>query len=592
MLDAVKELGDCILDRENKDKLTILLEPLYKANQEEPRLLTIDIDITTAPQYLGISIEPYRTDKIEKYLYKRGSSRGANFSPTTQITDTSRTYQIKILGWFRDCEKRKKEFSEEDQSFIQTLHELLKEKEKEIVSDLGEKWEETKISCVTLRFKKDNEWLYLGDLKIFKDFLLKKVFEKEAKIAGQNKICSLCKQRKSSVFLDSSIFKFFNIDKPGFITGGFIQEDAWHMFPLCSDCKLSLVEGKNFLQNLQFTFVKGMQYFLIPHFLLGKEQVREEVLDILLNAQKRVTLSKESKKNITTDEEDILFYLKEAEDTISFYLLFLKKEQSAERILLLIEDVLPSRLQTIFKAKYKVDKKFEPLDYNFDHCLRKFFFKTDEKNKRADLDKYFLEVIDKVFKDRTLSLSWLLQFFMHEIRKDFFKTYAQNDNYRFQNSVRYTLMNLDFFTNLGLLPIKSFKEEGMFVALYEKYQLDSALKRGLFLLGALTELLLQIQRVKRDGSMPFFKQLKGLKMNESEIKGLLPKVINKFIEYESYGRGKRLLAEEASKNLLNSGSNWKITLDEINFYFAVGMALASEVKEIAENTGGGDERNS
>ncbi|CAD7777984.1 hypothetical protein BLFGPEAP_01835 [Candidatus Methanoperedenaceae archaeon GB50] len=37
---------------------------------------------------------------------------------------------------------------------------------------------------------------------------------------------------------------------------------------------------------------------------------------------------------------------------------------------------------------------------------------------------------------------------------------------------------------------------------------------------------------------------------------------------------KRLLAEEASKNLLNSGSNWKITLDEINFYFAVGMALA------------------
>ncbi|CAD7779047.1 CRISPR-associated protein (cas_TM1802) [Candidatus Methanoperedenaceae archaeon GB37] len=43
-----------------------------------------------------------------------------------------------------------------------------------------------------------------------------------------------------------------------------------------------------------------------------------------------------------------LFYLKEAEDTISFYLLFLKKEQSAERILLLIEDVLPSRLQNHF----------------------------------------------------------------------------------------------------------------------------------------------------------------------------------------------------------------------------------------------------
>ena len=91
--------------------------------------------------------------------------------------------------------------------------------------------------------------------------------------------------------------------------------------------------------------------------------------------------------------------------------------------------------------------------------------------------------------------------------------------------------------------------------------------------------------------MPFFKQLKGLKMNESEIKGLLPKVINKFVEYDSYGKNKRLLAEEASKNLLNSGSSWKITLDEINFYFAAGMALASEVKEIIENAGGRDERN-
>ncbi len=590
MLEAIKELGDYVLNRENKDKLSILLEPLYKANQAEPQLLTIDIDITTAPQFLGISIVPYQQDKVAKYLYKSGPSRGANFSPTTRITDPSRTYRVKILGWFRDFEKMKDNFSKEDQSFIQTLQELFKEKEEEIVRALEEKKAETKISCVTWRFKRDNEWFYLGDFKIFKEFFLNKVLEKEAKIASQNKVCSLCKQKKASVFLDSSIFKFFNIDKPGFITGGFIPEEAWHMFPLCAECKLSLKAGKDFLQNLQFTFVKGMPYFLIPHFLLGQEQVKEEVLNILLEAQKRVTLSRESKRNITADETDILYFLQKAEDTISFHLLFLRKEQAAERILLLIEDVLPSRLQTIFKAKEKTDKKFEGLNYNF-ACLRKFFFKTDEKNKKTDLDKYFLEVIDKVFRSRTLSLSWLLQFFMHEIRKDFFKTYAQNDNYRFQNSVRYALMNLGFFTNLGLLAIKSFKEGGMFAALYEKYQLDSALKRGLFLLGALTELLLQIQRAKRDGSMPFFKQLKGLKMNESEIKGLLPKVINKFIEYDSYGKGKHLLAEEASKNLLNSGSNWKTTLDEINFYFAAGMALASEVKEIVENTGGQNESN-
>ncbi|HDD35674.1 MAG TPA: hypothetical protein ENF30_02615, partial [Candidatus Desulfofervidus auxilii] len=79
MLEAIKELGDWILSTQKKDRLNILLESLYKTNQEEPRVLTIDIDITTTTQYLEISIKPYRIEKIEQYLYKRGSSRGANF---------------------------------------------------------------------------------------------------------------------------------------------------------------------------------------------------------------------------------------------------------------------------------------------------------------------------------------------------------------------------------------------------------------------------------------------------------------------------------------------------------------------------------
>lgn len=100
---------------------------------------------------------------------------------------------------------------------------------------------------------------------------------------------------------------------------------------------------------------------------------------------------------LTTFEDDILDILAEEQDTMTMQFLFLKKEQSAERILLLIEDVLPSRLRTLFEAKVKVDKAFPSFPFHLGR-IRTFFAKSDEGKKENDLDKYFLEMIDKVFK--------------------------------------------------------------------------------------------------------------------------------------------------------------------------------------------------
>ena len=91
-------------------------------------------------------------------------------------------------------------------------------------------------------------------------------------------------------------------------------------------------------------------------------------------------------------------------------------------------------------------------------------------------------------------------------------------------------------------------------------------------------MLLDLQYRKR-GSTPFAKNLKSLKMHEADIKGLLPKVINKLMEYESYDVGKQELAKEIAKELLAQES-FGLSSDEINFYFAAGMALAREVGEI------------
>mgnify|MGYP001199440356 CR=1 FL=1 len=69
-------------------------------------------------------------------------------------------------------------------------------------------------------------------------------------------------------------------------------------------------------------------------------------------------------------------------------------------------------------------------------------------------------------------------------------------------------------------------------------------------------------------------------MNEKDIKALLPQIQNKFEDYDAFDKGKRIVAKEAANYLLQSGENWIISVDEINYYFACGMNLADEVAQI------------
>ena len=242
----------------------------------------------------------------------------------------------------------------------------------------------------------------------------------------------------------------------------------------------------------------------------------------------------------------------------------MKKENSAERILLLIEDVLPSRIHKIFDVKAKVDELFG-LDYNFGKLV-KFL---------NEFDKTLLEVVDKIFREGKIDFKNLLQIFNRKIRDEFLK--GNNFSY----TVIDALMNVRFLEELWLIntEVKTM-EESKFEKVYKKVgkSLNTPAKRGVFLLGALTQMLLNIQSQERN-STPFFKNLKGLKMNEEDIKGLLPKVINKLMEYDRFDRSKKELAEEIAKNLL-SQEKFGLSIDEINFYFASGMALYKEVADV------------
>lgn len=578
MLTAVKEVGKLIIEREGRQLLDILVED-PNSNGSYKKVITILFNQRDSEvEFVDVELEQYEDGKKMKYLYRSGAANSSDFSPTAKLSGKPEgTFDRKILGWFRILDDKTINLESQEKVFLEAIREHLEKNGdyiKNKILEIRENTPKKESILLTLKFNYDDEFKYVGDFAVFRNLLALKVKERDSKFMEKDRVCSICGEKKDFVMGRLDTYAFYTLDKPGFITGGFDESKSWRNFPVCSDCKLALEEGKKFIEsNLNFKFC-GIRYQLIPKFIMGEEEVTEDVMDIFTNTSRIVSLRQRTMKRITGDEEDILDAIKDVKDTITLNFLFIQKMNAAERILLVIEDVFPSRIRTIFDAKNYVDQIF---DSNFTFgAIRNFFFKSDPKKRNSDLDGYFLDIIDKIFKGRPVSYHFILAFIMKKIRDEFV-----NDRY-LNFAIRDGLTTVSFLEKLSLIKMEvDPMEQRPLDEFFAKYGpvFETPLKRGLFLLGSLTELLLRKQFRERSAK-PFIKNLKSLKMNERDFKGLLPKIQNKLEEYDSFDKGKRKLAAEASNYLLLAGDKWKMSADELNFYFASGMNLTDEIAKM------------
>lgn len=114
----------------------------------------------------------------------------------------------------------------------------------------------------------------------------------------------------------------------------------------------------------------------------------------------------------------------------------------------------------------------------------------------------------------------------------------------------------------------------------------SDIKKAIFLEGVLTQYLLNIQYQERKAT-PFRIKLKSLKLDEKQIRKLLPEIQNKLEEYgKNYYRD---LESIISNYFISLGNDWNITNDEISFCFVLGMNLSYLFKKEKNNGGKEDE---
>lgn len=85
------------------------------------------------------------------------------------------------------------------------------------------------------------------------------------------------------------------------------------------------------------------------------------------------------------------------------------------------------------------------------------------------------------------------------------------------------------------------------------------------LTGALAKKVMNIQFKELNGSMPFASKLKGLKMRQVDVQGLISEAVNKMMEYKSFSKSSEIIANTAFKLIIETEPKWDLSTDEINF---------------------------
>jgi len=614
MIEAIRNIGEHALEKNKKsiDKpLEILLD--NPANRDTKNVLFILLNEENGEfEYRGIATEEYSKEKLKEYLYKKGSPNGTDITPTSMVTEREKTFNIKILNWFKNYNSDKNNRNE----MLRNIYPCIEESKEKILQDLKEK---SAIENNIISFKINGK--YLGELEIFRNILVDKAsenfYKKFGKISkSENELCSICKKKSDEVYGFVSTFNFYTVDKPGFISGGFRQKDAWKNYPVCLNCALTLEDGKKYLEdNLSFNFY-GFRYLLIPKFMKGvKKDIQKDIFK-KIEIQKDPQFGKKAIKHLTNDENEVLKTMSEQRNYLNNNFLFYSAPKGFNgavfNILLYIEDILPSRLKELFKIKEVVDQEeiFQnceidiyqdrkkigkgPLEFNFG-ILRTFFPRIT--NNRT-FNKYFLDIINKIFTKKPVEYDFLLNFIVKKIRDDFMQ------NYPTKIDTLKAFMLLNYLNELNILKLKEevkMETKNLFMMEREEKEMEekvelffnkfsdffgSDIKKAIFLEGVLTQYLLNIQYQERKAT-PFRIKLKSLKLDEKQIRKLLPEIQNKLEEYgKNYYRD---LESIISNYFISSGNDWNITNDEISFCFVLGMNLSYLFKKEKNNGGKEDE---
>lgn len=581
MLESLREIGVYSLQERGKDLSeahAILLEnPVSDIYQNMVELLftsAVDGEL----HFSGVALDKGDGDHYEKYLYKRKGAQGANYTPCSRVAAKGLvgTFHNRILSWAKN--------NREESGLVGKLSQAILQAEAQIIQQLEEKDRDEAGENAILTVRINGK--YPGEIEDFKKYFLDYFYKTKAKIAFNDGVCSLC-GAQGFVMGDMKPWTFYSLDKPGFVASGFNANTGWKNFPICKSCSLLVEEGKQHTENnLDYRFA-GIRYFLLPKSVAGNAEVLNDALQFLENERKKELATRDLSK-LADEDDEILEFASEQSDALVYNFLFYASSKAKFSILLYLPDVLPSTIKRLFKAKEKIEQPFIFKNaYKAKTELRNIEFYFSNLKTFFPTVKSFLNLVEKIFKQRPVDYAFLMSQFMQYLRDQFIKENPTKVDTLKALQILFLLQELNILANkpkgelnMGNDIIQNEVKEKV-EQFFDQFPqtFDSAEKRAVFLTGVLTQFLLNIQRRDR-GAEPFRKNLKSLKMRQRDILQIFPEAQNKLEEYGEnyYTQLEQVIAEY----FIRAGNPWRISDDEINFYFLMGMNLSDAQTETGE----------
>lgn len=586
LLDALYKLGKLYIEKENLDRIDVLLD-----NKKIGAVILVEFieDDNGGIYFNKVYQEDYDSKNKVKYLYKKGSSRGTDITPSCLVTQLDKTFNNKFLKWFEN--------NKDNAIIFQKIYDEIKRNEDIIYHQLDEIIKSSNVKGANLLLSivitKDNNVSYLNNFEEFKQILLedslKKYYGGKKNIKGSG-ICYLCNDDKEvyGLVANAAGFKFSTIDKIGNVPN-FVETNQWKLLPICSDCALYLDAGTKFVENYLNFSEFGLQYYVIPNFLFDSLNGFNKLYnDVKLFESE----SNSTSGDIVKIENKLSRFIKKMDDVAEFKFLFYKKSNSAFDIFAYVESVIPSWLNDLYAVQIKI------ADYNFFHeenlklifgekhegnfidlvnknekfnfCSRDNWYKKFLRDFINDFsNKMYLDTVVDIISNNKLDNHFLMSRIINQIRLDWRNSNNITIDYSLKVSILKSLMLLLLLNDLDLIKgekIMNSENDEFFIDLI----LNSSSKKATFLLGVLTRKLMNIQYNELK-STPFYNNLWGLSLDQKKIKKLYPRVINKLREY---GAGyMKDLEEEISINLVKSETEWNLNRDETSYYFVLGFTL-------------------
>lgn len=581
-----------------------MLEVMYELSKYIPpspnRVGEVELDLVDAEhvlciefddngKYKGVSYEQFDKNYPQKYLFKERASNPPTYTPSLYLTETEKTLKnlIKIISNLLYDSKDK---------IIEDIYSECEDKQKDIFSSIENHRSKLSGGRTLLTLKVGGK--YLREVSNFVNALVVSLKNSGRYLATKGKgVCSMCGGVKE-VYGDNSPYAFYTLDKPGYIVGGMREEISWKNFPLCFECRVKLDSVRNYLEeNLTFSFAGNIKYNFIPYFFTNNQNFISSILGKISVSQKNVSVDSESYRRLTNDEREVytIAQILNEKNVFSVTMMFLEAQQARETVRLLIQDIYPSRLKEIFDHKGQVDRFIENLmtigmdsvseNYrrfinalfvNMDNLLNFFTSRYNEvqSSDRFPFKKEFYRIVESVFKAVPFDEKSLFSIYMLSLRKLFNNPEKLEDFGILVLQSYFLYVFIKLCVEGGNLMSKFSNLDDFLGSL--KGLGDNPVAKGIFLTGVLTQRVLDYQE-NQIGTRAFSSKLGGLILNKRDIMRILSQARNKLYEYDEFKTVDKIIFEKASELFSSASDDWKMNIDEISYYFSLGLGMSRKV---------------